>query len=85
MSDLAHDVERVLRAHLRYLPDDEPLDRTARLSDMGLDSISAVDLMVDLERTFDVRFPDDMLTPATFRTATAVHDAIRSLTTADGR
>jgi acyl carrier protein len=42
-----------------------PLDR---LDALGLDSLNAVALLLDLEEAFDVSFPDDALSDEVFRT-----------------
>jgi len=49
--------EIVLRARLPYLGT-APLDREARLADLGLDSLVVVKLLADLESRFDLEFPE---------------------------
>lgn len=51
----------------------------APLADLGLDSMRAVDLLFDLESTFDVVFPDSLLTAETFASVGSLHSAIRKL------
>jgi acyl carrier protein len=41
-------------------PDTE-VPPTARLTELGIDSLSLVDLLFTLERTFEVSIPDDAL------------------------
>jgi acyl carrier protein len=52
---------------------DKPLD------ELGLDSMGAVNLLLDLEDSFEISFPGSLLTEETFRTAANLHTAVRSL------
>lgn len=56
------------------ITDDTPLDA------LGLDSMSSINLLLDLESTFGVAFPDEMLTPETLRTVETIRTAIDQLT-----
>jgi acyl carrier protein len=59
--------EDLVRRHAE-LPDDRPVSADERLEDLGLRSLASVQLLVDLEDTYGVEFPDDLLTPETFET-----------------
>ena len=59
---------QILRAHLPFLPADEPLAADTDLVDQGLDSLGIVDLLTALENQYEVAFVDDALTRATFAT-----------------
>lgn len=54
-------------------------DPDADLAAAGLGSIAIVEFMVDLERTFAVTFPAEMINGETFRTVRTVVDALRRL------
>lgn len=73
----------VLRDHLKYLKAGEELDFEQTLGDLGLDSMSAIDLLFGLEEAFEVSFPDALLNEETFRTARSLENAVCSLL-ADG-
>ena len=60
--------EQILRAHLPFLPSDEPLAADTDLVDQGLDSLGIVDLLTTLENQYEVEFVDDALTRETFAT-----------------
>jgi acyl carrier protein len=45
----------------------------------GMKSFASVQLMLALEETFDIEFPDDMLTRATFRSRAAIEQAVLAL------
>lgn len=68
-----------VRRHLRYLPETEGLDPSAELERLGLDSQSAISLLLELEQAFSIVFPDEMLTAATFRSSASLEEAVRSL------
>ena len=70
---------RILRTHLRF-EDDEEIPMDVRLEELGLDSMGAINVLLDIEDTFDVSFPDELLTEETFRTASSLRDAILQLT-----
>lgn len=60
--------ETVLRSFLPMLDKNTEIDPDASLTDLGLDSISLVSLLVGLEKAFDVLVPDEALTLDTFET-----------------
>ena len=70
----------VLRRHSRFLNPTEEVAPDADLRDLGVDSMRAIHLVVDVENTFGIRFPDELLTRETFRTpltlATAIHGLV---------
>jgi acyl carrier protein len=45
----------------------------------GMKSFASVQLMVALEDTFEIEFPESMLTRATFRSPAAIERAVRAL------
>ncbi|MDT0574244.1 phosphopantetheine-binding protein [Streptomyces sp. DSM 3412] len=60
--------ENLLRRYLPFLSADQPLERDVSLRDVGLDSLGTVELLAELENTYDVRFQDEALTKETFET-----------------
>jgi len=70
--------EAILRQHMRVDPDFVFLDDTV-LGDVGLDSLTAVDVMLSLEDTFGITFPDSMLTYDVFRHFATLRDAVQTL------
>ncbi|MEU5646350.1 phosphopantetheine-binding protein [Streptomyces milbemycinicus] len=57
------------------------LDPDADLSSLGLTSLGVAGLLVDLEASLSVRFPEDAVTPEVFRTIRTLTDAVRALGT----
>lgn len=70
--------EEVLRTHLveRFAPGALPPDLD--LSAAGIDSVTMIGLMVDLESRFGFSFPDELLTDQTFATPENLWKAINS-------
>lgn len=54
--------EEILRKNLTKLGPDVEFGPGSVLADLGLDSMSAVSLLLDLEEAFDVIIPDESLT-----------------------
>lgn len=74
--------ESVLRPRLRLLAADQPLDYNEKLSKLGLDSMAAIDLLMDLEDSIGTSIPDELLTADTFATAQNLLDTLKKLTPA---
>ncbi|UWZ40396.1 acyl carrier protein [Dactylosporangium roseum] len=68
----------MLRPFLKYTGQ-EDLTPDARLRDLGLDSMQAIELLFCIEDEFGVTLPDDKLVDATFETAGALWSAIDEL------
>ncbi|MEU7588658.1 acyl carrier protein [Micromonospora sp. NPDC049230] len=74
-----HDrLRAVVSNHLRKAPDDVDWT-TVPLPDLGLDSLSAIDLVIDIEETFGAEFPADLLVRETFATFAALESVVSSM------
>jgi acyl carrier protein len=78
-TEIRSTVLTVVRKHLKYLPGEESLAPEDELDRLGLDSQSAISLLLELEQAFSIMFPDELLTVATFRTPQSLEEAVRSL------
>lgn len=78
MDNITDQFEEVLRRHLRSTKND-PIDYETELARLGLDSMTAVAILLDMEKTFKIRFPDHMLEEGTFRTAGRLKEAVVQL------
>jgi len=58
------------------------LDDTADLFRLGLDSIGIVNVMLAVESTFGIEFPDALLTRQTFSSIASVASVVRQLQSA---
>lgn len=65
----------IIRQHLKYLAPEAALDPDAELRSLGLDSMAAVNLMLDLEDEFEVLLPDSHLIAEAFRTTRSLWSA----------
>jgi acyl carrier protein len=78
MEDITAQFEEALRRHLRSAKPN-PINYDIELVQLGLDSMTAVAVLLDMEKTFNIRFPDDMLVEGTFRTARKLKEAVQVL------
>ena len=78
MDDITTQFEQALRRHLRSAKPD-PINYEMELAQLGLDSMTAVAVLLDMEKTFGIKFPDDMLVEGTFRTAGRLKEAVQLL------
>ena len=69
----------ILCSHLQQIGDGDSLTMESNLYVLGLDSMAAVNLLLELEEIFGVVFPDTFLTESTFETPMALKSAIVSL------
>ena len=78
MNDITTQFEEALRRHLRSAKPNV-INYNMELVQLGLDSMSAVAVLLDMEKTFNIRFPDEMLVEGTFRTAGNLKEAVQLL------
>jgi acyl carrier protein len=76
MDDITTQFEEVLHRHLRST---KAINYDMELAQLGLDSMTAVAVLLDMEKAFNIRFPDDMLVEGTFRTAGRLKEAVQKL------
>ena len=77
--DISQKLQAVLRRHLRFLEPAAPLPPGEPLGRLGLDSMAAINLLLDLETTFGVQIPDDLLSAETFETFASLEATFRPL------
>jgi acyl carrier protein len=68
----------VLAGHLPSIPADLDL-ATVSLPDLGLDSMSAIELVIAIEDTFGVQFPEEQLVRETFATYGSLETVVKSM------
>jgi acyl carrier protein len=74
--------EEILRQQLPTLRSDAEITPDLVLADAGLNSLRLVALLIGLEDTFDVVFPDELLAAHTFRTVDSLWSAFQTVTAA---
>jgi acyl carrier protein len=71
--------EDLVKAQLTMAPDGR-LRHDDVLADLGLDSLGAMALLMELEEAYEIVFPDELLVPATFATPGALWSSLCTLT-----
>jgi acyl carrier protein len=80
MQSIQQRVRQLLREHGTIAADVDSLAPEADLYEAGLTSLSAVDLMLAIEQTFDFMFPDDALNRRTFASIGSIAAVVERLT-----
>jgi acyl carrier protein len=78
-SEIEAGIRRVLAEHARLEMDVTRIDCDADLYDAGMTSRASVNVMLALEGTFDVEFPDEMLRRDVFQTISAMQKALTEI------
>ncbi|MEU3721291.1 phosphopantetheine-binding protein [Streptomyces sp. NPDC031705] len=68
--------ESLLRTRLPYLPADEPLRDDADLTQLGLDSMQAMELLFDIEEEAGITVPDSAMNAETFATPASLRAVV---------
>lgn len=71
--------ENLLRQHLKDLPAAAALDEEHSLQSYGLDSLAAVNLLLEIENTYDIIVPDKYLVETSFSTARFLWNIVQGL------
>jgi acyl carrier protein len=74
-----NEIRAVLRDHARLPVDVESLGADVDLFVAGMSSHASVNVMLALEDTFDVEFPDAMLKRSVFESISAIDAAVSEL------
>ncbi|MFZ6687303.1 acyl carrier protein [Undibacterium sp. SXout11W] len=73
-------IRQVLKEHGKFSADIDTLADDADLYEAGMTSHASVNVMLALEDTFDLEFPDRMLKRSVFESINAINAAIEELT-----
>jgi acyl carrier protein len=76
---MTDEIRGVLQEYGRLSVDTDSLEDTSNLYDVGMTSHASVNVMLALENTFDVEFPDRMLRRNVFESITAIRSALEEL------
>ena len=79
MSPAEAEVRRVLAEHGGLPIEGADLDGDADLFDLGMTSHASVNVMLALEDSFDIEFPDEMLRKSTFESVNTISAALGEL------
>lgn len=72
-------VREILAQHGRLSVDVDNLDEESDLYACGLTSLATVGIMLALEDKFDIEFPESMLSRKTFKSVSAITEAVVNL------
>jgi len=73
------EIRQIIKDHGRLPVDVDSLTDDADLYEAGMTSHASVNLMLGLEDSFDVEFPDHMLKRSVFESINAIASALREL------
>ncbi|HXQ44599.1 MAG TPA: acyl carrier protein [Acidimicrobiales bacterium] len=73
------EIREILAEHARLPVEVSALDDDADLYQAGMTSHASVSVMLALEDTFDIEFPESMLRKSTFESVSAISAALTSL------
>jgi acyl carrier protein len=77
---MTESIRNILKEHARLSADISTLSDTADLYQAGMTSHASVNVMLALEASFDVEFPDRMLKRTVFQSVSAIREAVEELT-----
>jgi acyl carrier protein len=75
----SEDIRRVISQNVELETELDRLTDDADLFEAGMSSHSSVNLMLALESTFGVVFPDDKLKPSVFRSVGSIRETVAEL------
>jgi acyl carrier protein len=79
MNESLEKLKLVMVEHLKHVTSPEKIEDDMDLEELGLDSMSAMNLMFDIEDQFDVSFDESLMTPEVFKTAGSLHKGLLTL------
>ena len=83
MTTLDERIRSILKLQGRLAIDPEKLEAKDDLYTSGLSSHASVNVMLSLEGEFDIEFPVEMLTKATFQSISSIKSALEKLGVTD--
>lgn len=72
-------LKNIIVCHLKRIESAEQLPEDAELASLGLDSMTAMNLLFDIEDQFNVAFDESLLTPEVFKSCRSLHQALLTL------
>jgi acyl carrier protein len=77
--DINEEIRRIVGTHARLASDVSTLSDDGDLFRAGMTSHANVNVMIALEETFDIEFPEEMLRRSTFESIAAIRQAVSTL------
>jgi acyl carrier protein len=79
MSEVSQQIRQVIKQHARLAVDVDTLGDESDLYSAGMTSHASVNLMLALEETFEIEFPERMLRRRAFENIAAIRAAVVEL------
>jgi acyl carrier protein len=79
MTDVAPELKNIICTLLGPRIDPSDVTPETNLAQIGVDSLLLVELLITVEESFEVEFPDDLLVPETFETPASLWNVVTSL------
>lgn len=79
-NETINQIATILDQHARLGLKANELDELDSLYEVGMTSHASVSVMLALEDTFDIEFPDSMLSRRVFESLASIRDAVEDLT-----
>lgn len=69
----------LVKKYLKFSGENSVLGKDDNLKDLGLDSISSIQLLIEIEDTYDITISDDHLTDDTFSSLATLWNVIEEI------
>jgi len=79
MTPIQNVIVAILRRHLKRLDESIVIDVNRELKDYGLDSMSSVSILLDIEDELQIAIPEEYLSETTFKTANSLLQAVNQV------
>lgn len=73
----------LVKRHLKHVDANCTFDANASLKELGLDSISSIHLLIEIEDTYGITMSDEYLTDKTFSTASSLWNEVEKIRKGD--
>lgn len=73
----------LVKKYLKFWDKNKEIDVDENLKDLGLDSISSIQLLIEIEDTYDIIMSDEHLTDDTFSTISCLWKEVESIINGD--
>ena len=77
--DIDETLVALIRHRLKYIEEGDHIDCDHQLKPLGLDSMEAIDLLLDIEDSFNIIIPEQYLNEETFATIRTLSTAVAKI------
>lgn len=69
----------ILKSKLKFIEDEQNFNWDTNLKELGLDSMSTINLLLSIEDEFQVVFPETLTNESTFSTGETLYSALQEI------